>query len=75
MAAFTVPEQIGLNPQSMLWLLPLVASIAIVYKVLKVPKLQFRVFIKETATLFFSIIVFIVVTAFVLFILTWLIIE
>jgi putative effector of murein hydrolase len=49
LAAFTAPEQIGLNPLSMLWLLPLVAAIAVVYKALKVPKVNFRAFTKEAA--------------------------
>jgi hypothetical protein len=71
LASFTVPEQIGLNPNSMLWLLPLVASIAIVYKALKVPKIQFRIFLKDVAMLFISIVIFITVTALVLFALSW----
>ncbi|MHC4465995.1 MAG: hypothetical protein ACYSYW_05520 [Planctomycetota bacterium] len=75
LATFIVPENIGLNPRSMLWLLPLVASIAIVYKALKIPNIRFGIFLKETATLFVSIIGFIAVTALVLFILVWLIIE
>ncbi|MHC4264771.1 MAG: hypothetical protein ACYSUK_02435 [Planctomycetota bacterium] len=75
LSTFSVPEQIGLNPQSMLLLLPLVASIAIVYKALKIPKFQFGIFLKEVATLFLSIVAFITVTALVLFILVWLVIE
>jgi hypothetical protein len=75
LATFTVPEQIGLNPQSLLWLLPLVASIAIVYKAIKVPKVLFSVFLKEVTSLFVSIIVFIAVTAVILFALAWLVTE
>jgi len=75
LATFIVPENIGLNPQSVLWLLPLVASIAIVYKALKIQKIRFGNFLIETATLFASIIGFIAVTALVLFVLAWLIIE
>ncbi|MHC4842460.1 MAG: hypothetical protein ACYTFM_01570 [Planctomycetota bacterium] len=71
LASFTVPEQIGLNPNSMLWLLPLVASIAIVYKALKVKKIQFGIFLKEVAVLFGSIVIFISITALVLFALSW----
>ena len=72
-ATFTTPENIGTTPQSVLWLLPLAAAIAVVYKATKVPTIKAGDFIKETAILFGSIIVFISVTAFVLFALAWLI--
>ena len=75
MASFTKPEQIGTNPQSMLWLLPLAAAIVIVYKATKMSKITPAAFIKETATLFGSIIVFIIITAVVLYSLGWLITE
>jgi len=75
LANFTVPEKIGVTPQSMLWLLPLVAAIAVVYKATKVPKITARHFIKETVLLFGSIVVFMVVTALVLCALAWLITE
>jgi hypothetical protein len=75
LSSFSVPERIELNPQSILWILPLAASIAIVYKALKIPKFQFRIFLKEASTLFISIIFFIAVTALVLFVFTRLVIE
>jgi len=75
LANFTVPENIGVNPQSMLWLLPLVASIAVVYKATKVPKIKAVSFIRESAVLFGSIVVFMVVTALVLCAVAWLITE
>jgi hypothetical protein len=75
LANFTVPENIGVNPQSMLWLLPLVASIAVVYKATKVPKIKTGSFIRESAVLFGSIVVFMVVTALVLCAMAWLITE
>jgi len=75
LANFTVPENIGVNPQSMLWLLPLVASIAVVYKATKVPKIKAVGFIRESAVLFGSIVVFMVVTALVLCAMAWLITE
>lgn len=74
-ANFTVPENIGVTPQSMLWLLPLVAAIAVVYKATKVPKITAGHFIKETAVLFGSIVVFMVVTALILCASAWLITE
>ena len=74
-ATFTAPEEIGTNPQSMLWLLPLAAAIAIVYKATKLPTITAGNFIKETAALFGSIIVFMAITALSLYTLAWLITE
>jgi hypothetical protein len=70
---FTTPEKIGMTPQSMLWLLPLVISIAVVYKATKVPKITMS-FLKETVVLVGSIIIFIGVAALVLYTLAWIII-
>jgi len=75
MASFTAPEKIGANPQSMLWLLPLVAAIAIVYKATKLPEIKVANFLKEAVILFGSIVVFMSITALVLYAIAWLIIE
>jgi len=75
MATFRAPENIGTNPQSMLWLLPLTAAIAVVYKATKLPKITAVNFIKEVAVLFGSIIVFIAITALALYALAWLTTE
>ncbi len=75
LANFTTPEKIGVNPMSMLWLLPLVASIAVVYKATKVPKITAVNFIKETVVLFGSIVIFMIITALVLCASAWLITE
>jgi len=74
-ASFTAPEEIRTNPRSLLLLLPLVAAIAIVYKATKLPTIKPANFIKETILLFASIVGFIVITALVLHLLTWLITE
>jgi len=71
-ANFTVPEKIDVNPQSILWLLPLVAAIAIVYKVTKTPKIKASSFLKEVVILFGSIVIFMAVTAIVLCAVAWL---
>ena len=71
-ANFTVPEKIDVNPQSILWLLPLVAAIAIVYKVTKTPKIKATAFLKEVVILFGSIVIFMAVTAIVLCAVAWL---
>jgi len=73
LADFTVPERVTVDPQSMLWLLPLVAAVAIVYKATKVPKIKATHFAKEVAILFGSIVVFMVITALVLYVLAWLV--
>jgi hypothetical protein len=75
MASFTMPEQIGTTPLSMLWLLPLVAAIAIVYKATKLPEIKAASFIKEAVVLFGSIVVFMFVTALILYTIAWLVIE
>ena len=67
--------QIDTNPVSMLWLLPLVAAIAVVYKATKVAKIRPRPFIRESVVLFGSILVFIIVAALILYVLTWVITE
>lgn len=73
LASFTAPEHVGTNPQSMLWLLPLTAAIAIVYKATKLPTITAGALIKETTALFGSIIVFMAITALALSTLAWLI--
>jgi len=74
-ASFTAPEEIGANPQSMLWLLPLVAAIVVVYKATKLPEIKIGNFLKEVAILFGSIVVFMIVTGLALCVLSWLITE
>ncbi len=75
LASFTIPERVGVTPLSMLWLLPLVASIAVVYKATKVPRITAAHFFKESVLLFGSIVVFMAVTAIVLCVLAWIITE
>ena len=75
MATFTIPEKITTDPQSMLWLLPLVAAISIVYKATKLPEIKIANFIKESVILFGSIVIFMFITALVLYGIAWLVIE
>jgi len=74
-ASFTVPEKIGATPQSMLLLLPLAAAIAVTYKATKLKNVKIGNFVKEAAVLFGSIVIFIIITALVLYTLAWLITE
>ena len=71
MAGFAAPEEIGTTAQSLLFLLPLVAAIAIVYKATKVQHVSAGDFIKESAVLFGSIIIFMIITALVLSGVAW----
>jgi hypothetical protein len=75
MASFTVPEIIHIDSKSMLWLLPLVAAISIVYKATKIPNIKTISFLKEVVILFGSIVVFMAVSAIALCVLAWLITE
>ena len=70
-ATFNSPEPIQTNPQSLLLLLPLIAAIAIIYKATKMPTITTSGFLKETVALFGSIVVFVAITALVLYVLAW----
>ena len=72
LASFTMPERVGVTPLSMLWLLPLALSIAVVYKATKVREIRAVSFIKESVVLFASIVVFMFITAVVLLGFAWL---
>jgi hypothetical protein len=69
-ATFTTPEKIGVTPQSLLWLLPLSAAIVVVYKATKVPKVRALGFIKDSVVLLGSILVFMVIAAMTLLVLS-----
>jgi len=73
LGSFTTPLRIGTDPASMLWLLPLVVSIAVVYKATKVREIRPWPFARESAVLFGSIVVFIIVAAVILYGVTWLV--
>ncbi len=75
LSSFTSPENIGTNPQAMLWMFPLAASIAIVYKAVKVGDIKAVNFVKQAAILFATIIIFVAAAAVALCILVWLFIE
>jgi hypothetical protein len=75
LGSFTTPMQIDTNAWSMLWLLPLVVSIAVVYKATKVYRIRPWPFAKEAAVLFGSVIVFIVIAAAVLYGITWIVTD
>jgi hypothetical protein len=73
LGSFATPMRVGTTPASMLWLVPLVAAIAIVYKATKVHRVRLQPFVKETASLFGSIMVFIIVAALILYGVAWIV--
>jgi len=75
LASFTTPMHIDTDPVSVLWLLPLVASIAVVYKATKVHRIRPYPFFKESAVLFGSILVFIIVAALILYGVAWIVTD
>jgi len=68
LGSFTAPEQLTTEPVTVLWLLPLAASIAVVYKATKVASIKPLEFIKEVVILFISIVGFVVISALALLI-------
>ena len=75
LATFLTPERIETTALSMLWVLPLIAAIAIVYKATKVSSIKFKPFVKETSVLFGSIVIFLAVSAVILCLIYWFINE
>lgn len=73
LASFTQPVHIGTTPGSLLWLMPLTASIAIVYKATKVKHIDGKQFPREVLALFGSILAFILIAAMVLVTVWWVI--
>jgi hypothetical protein len=75
LASFTTPIRVDTTAASMLWLLPLVAAIAIVYKATKVHAIRWKPFLRETAVLFGSILVFMAVATLVIQAIAWFVTE
>ncbi len=75
LASFTTPMHIDTDPASMLWLLPLLASVVVVYKATKVYRIRAFSFIRESAVLFGSILAFVIVIALVLYGMSWVVTE
>ena len=67
LAGFMTPVYIGTTAKALLWALPLIAVIAIVYKATKLDEIKLVPFLRETFLLFGSILVFMVITAIVVF--------
>ena len=67
LCSILLPEPIGTDIWSLLWILPLTALVAIVYKATKVERIELIDFLREVVLLWVSITVFMAVTGIVLF--------
>jgi hypothetical protein len=74
LAGFTSPVHIGSTAKALLWALPLIAVISIVYQALKLEEIKFADFIKQVLLLFGSILIFMIFTAVIIFIIMKLVI-
>lgn len=72
-ASFSSPMSIGTTPQSLLFVVPLIVAISVVYKAIKLESIETKNFIKETASLVGSIFAFIVVMAIGVILFSWVI--
>ena len=73
LAAFTAPIEIGTTPSSMLWMFPLLAAIALVYKATKMRVLFTKKYLTESLLLFLSVSGFMIMAIIVLNLLSWLV--
>jgi hypothetical protein len=72
LVSFTSPIHIGTTPASMLWMFPLLAAIAIIYKATKMHVFFFGRFVREVAVLFVTLSGFMIAAVIVLNLITWL---
>jgi hypothetical protein len=68
LADFTVPYDVGNGSGSLMWLVPLLAAVAIVYKALKLPVITAEKFIREVIILFGTILIFMALIAVALYV-------
>ena len=73
LASVTQPENIATNPVFMLWMFPLLAAIAVIYKTTKLRAILWKILVYETLTLFGVLSGFMILTIVVLNLLVWLI--
>jgi hypothetical protein len=73
LAGFTAPIYIGTNPLAMLWMFPLLASVALVYKATKLRVFHWKRYWKEVGILFVTLSGFMIMAAIALNLLVWVI--
>ena len=71
-AGFTAPFEIGTTPLSMLWMFPLLVSIAVVYKTTRLRVLFFKQLVIESLILFLTLTGFMILAGIVLNLVVWL---
>ena len=71
LATFTTPEYIGTNALSLLWVFPLLASVAIIYKATKMRVLFLGRFFREAGILFCTLSIVMVLVALALHLVVW----
>lgn len=72
LASFNAPLEIGTDPASMLWMFPVIAAIALVYKATKMRVLLMKRYLIESLLLFVSVSGFMIMAIIVLNLLSWL---
>ena len=70
-ATFTAPENIAMDVKSLLWIFPLLLSVAIIYKATKVRVIFLRRFFREVVILFCTLSVVIILIAALLHVGVW----
>jgi hypothetical protein len=73
LATFSSPEQIGTDPLSLIWMFPLLAAIAMIYKATKMKAMLMKRFFIESLILFLTISGFMILAIFVLILVSWMI--
>ena len=75
LASFVSPIEVNVDPKSMLWMLPLAAAIAVVYKATKLPEIAPVALVKQSVILFGSIVAMMIIAAIVLYGITAIIVR
>jgi hypothetical protein len=73
LATFVQPENIATAPAFMLWMFPLLAAIAVIYKTTKLRAILWNTFVRETLILFGVLSGFMILAIIVLNLLVWVI--
>ncbi len=70
-ATFTAPENIGTDARSLLWIFPLLLSVAVIYKATKMRVIFLRRFFREILILFCTLSIVMVIIAALLHVAVW----
>ena len=69
LASFTTPLEIGTDPAAMLWMFPLLASVAIIYKATRLKVIFPFKFIREVVVLFITMSILMILAGLALYLL------